>query len=95
MMGTMRGLPGPLRPLPARGAVSVIANPWTPYGLGDDPFFQDPLAPTDDPTRPISLFVGRAAEVQLLGGQAVGSLSSRAVVQGGAGVGKTSVVNRL
>jgi hypothetical protein len=75
--------------------VSVIANPWTPYGLGDDPFFQDPLAPTDDPTRPISLFVGRAAEVQLLGGQVVGSLSSRAVVQGGAGVGKTSVVNRL
>lgn len=73
----------------------AIANPWTPYGLGDDPFFQDPLAPTDDPARPISLFVGRGAEVQLLGGQVVGSLSSRAVVQGSAGVGKTSFVNRL
>ena len=73
----------------------MIANPWTPYGLGDDPFFQEPLAPTEDPARPVSLFVGRVAELQLLGGQIVGSRSSRAVVQGPAGVGKTSFVNRL
>lgn len=73
----------------------VIANPWTPYGLGDDPFFQAPLAPTEDAARPISLFVGREREMQLLGGQIVGSASSRAVVQGPAGVGKTSFVNRL
>lgn len=73
----------------------VIASPWTPYGLGDDPFFQAPLAPAEDSTRPISLFVGRGHEMQLLGGQVVGSASSRAVVQGPAGVGKTSFVNRL
>ena len=72
-----------------------IASPWTPYGLSDDPFFQAPLAPSDDAARPISLFVGREEEVQLLGGQVVGSSSSRAIIQGPAGVGKTSFVNRL
>lgn len=74
---------------------SVIANPWTPYGLSDDPFFQAPLTPGEDAPRPISLFVGREREMQLLGGQIVGSASSRAVVQGLPGVGKTSFVNRL
>lgn len=72
-----------------------IASPWTPYGLSDDPFFQASLAPSDDAARPISLFVGREEEVQLLGGQVVGSSSSRAIIQGPAGVGKTSFVNRL
>lgn len=72
-----------------------IASPWAPYGLSDDPFFQAPLAPSTDATRPISLFVGREEEVKLLGGQVVGSVSSRAIIQGPAGVGKTSFVNRL
>jgi hypothetical protein len=74
-----------------------IASPWAPYGLSDDPYFQQPLEPDSDPdaTRPISLFVGRDEEIRLLGGQVVGSSSSRAVVQGTAGVGKTSFVNRL
>lgn len=72
-----------------------IASPWTPYGLTDDPFFQAPLSPSDDAPRPISLFVGRDEEIQLLGGQIIGSSSSRAIIQGPAGVGKTSFVNRL
>lgn len=74
-----------------------IASPWAPYGLSDDPYFQQPLEPDSDPdaTRSISLFVGRDAEIRLLGGQVVGSSSSRAIVQGTAGVGKTSFVNRL
>lgn len=72
-----------------------IASPWTPYGLSDDPFFQAPLSPSDDAARPISLFVGRDEEVQLLGGQVIGSSSSRAIIQGPPGVGKTSFVNRL
>ncbi|MFL5576679.1 MAG: AAA family ATPase [Gemmatimonadaceae bacterium] len=76
-------------------ASTPIASPWTPYGLSDDPFFQAPLAPSDDAARPITLFVGREEEVQLLGGQVVGSSSSRAIIQGPAGVGKTSFVNRL
>lgn len=73
----------------------VIASPWTPYGLSDDPFFQAPLAPSDASARPISLFVGRDREIGLLGGQVVGSGSSRAIVQGAPGVGKTTFVNRL
>ena len=74
-----------------------ISSPWAPYGLSDDPYFQQPIEPDADPdaTRPISLFVGRDEEIRLLGGQVVGSSSSRAVVQGTAGVGKTSFVNRL
>jgi hypothetical protein len=63
--------------------------------LSDDPFFQAPLAPSEDADYPISLFVGRDLDLRLLGGQIVGSGSSRAIVQGAAGVGKTSFVNRL
>lgn len=74
-----------------------IASPWAPYGLSDDPYFQQPLEPDSDPdaSRSIALFVGRDEEIRLLGGQVVGSSSSRAIVQGTAGVGKTSFVNRL
>ena len=71
-----------------------IANPWGPYGLSEDPYFQQALEPFAQ-SRPMSLFVGRDPEVQLLGNQIVGSSSSRAIVQGAAGVGKTSFVNRL
>jgi AAA ATPase-like protein len=72
-----------------------IASPWTPYGLTDDPFFQAPLSPSAEAARPITLFVGRDAEIQLLGGQVVGTSSSRAIIEGAPGVGKTSFVNRL
>ena len=71
-----------------------ITNPWAPYGLSEDPYFQQALEPFGE-RRPISLFVGRDPEIQLLGNQIVGSSSSRAIVQGAAGVGKTSFVNRL
>src|SRR5690349_12987100 len=72
-----------------------ISSPWTPYGLSDDPFFQAPLSPSSEAVRPITLFVGREAEIQLLGGQVVGTSSSRGIVEGLPGVGKTSFVNRL
>ena len=71
-----------------------ITNPWAPYGLSEDPYFQQALEPFGE-RWPMSLFVGRNPEVQLLGNQIVGSSSSRAIVQGAAGVGKTSFVNRL
>jgi len=75
--------------------MSVVANPWRPYGLKADPFFQEPLTPDADAVHPIGLFVGRAEELRLLGSQVLGATSSRAIVQGPIGVGKTSFVNRL
>ena len=77
------------------GTDPIIANPWTPYGLSDDPYFQEPLAPAGDPRRPGSLFVGRQQDLRLLGGQVVGSSASRALVQGPAGIGKTTFINQL
>ena len=75
-----------------------IASPWTVYGLRADPYFQEPLIPDGEAgvgARSSGLFVGRVKEIELLGRQIVGSLSSRAIVQGRPGVGKASFVNRL
>lgn len=74
-----------------------LGSPWAPYGLRDDPFFQQPLQPTDDDDapRPITLFVGRDAELTLVANQILGSSNSRAILEGDAGVGKTSFVSRL
>lgn len=75
----------------------TIGSPWAPYGLRDDPYFQQALQPRigDKVTRPASLHVGRMTERTLLANQIVGSTSSRAIVQGEAGVGKTSFVSWL
>jgi hypothetical protein len=43
----------------------------------------------------MKLFVGRDEEVQLVGSQIVGSSSSRAIIEGHSGVGKTSFTNRV
>lgn len=75
-----------------------IASPWTVYGLRSDPYFQEPLIPdgeTGTGAHSAGLFVGRAKEIELLGRQIIGSLSSRAIIQGRPGVGKTSFANRL
>lgn len=64
-----------------------------------DPFFQEPLtAGPEDLDRTRELFVGRTKDLRLLGNQVVGAgarASTRAVVSGAPGVGKTSLVNRL
>lgn len=74
----------------------VIANPWLLYNLQSDPFFQEPLTAGPGTAYPVGeLFVGRESEVRQLGAQVLGSTSSRALVQGPAGVGKTSVVQNL
>ncbi len=75
--------------------MTVIGNSWRPFGLRADPYFQEALTPDLDADHPISLFVGREEELRLLGNQMLGATSSRAVVQGAYGVGKTSFVNRL
>lgn len=75
----------------------AIGSPWTPYGLRDDPFFQAPLQAGAEggAARSMTLFVGRDEELRILASQVVGATSSRAIVEGVAGVGKTTFVNRL
>ena len=75
----------------------TIGSPWAPYGLRDDPYFQQALQPRtgDEAARPASLHVGRLEERALLANQIVGATSSRAIIQGEAGVGKTSFVSWL
>ena len=68
---------------------------WEPFGLRGSPFFQDELRPTDEDGYPISLFVGRSDELRRITRRVVSDRSSRSVVQGDPGVGKTSFVNRL
>ena len=75
--------------------VDPVASVWHLYGLSEDPFFQTELKALSDASYPPSLFVGRERELHLLARQIAGSPSSRALVQGSAGVGKTSFVNRL
>ena len=75
--------------------MTVVGNSWRPFGLRADPYFQEALTPDPDADHPITLFVGREEELRLLGSQMLGAVSSRAVVQGPYGVGKTSFVNRL
>lgn len=73
--------------------MTVVGNSWRPFGLRADPYFQEALTPDPDAGHPITLFVGRDEELRLLGSQMLGATSSRAVVQGPYGVGKTSFVN--
>lgn len=80
--------------------MAIVASVWTMFGLAGDPYFQDPLRSEADPESPRSTdrFVGRARELALVGGQVVGTDpegSSRTVVEGAPGVGKTSFVNRV
>ena len=68
---------------------------WQPFGLRSSPFFQDELKPSATAERPISLFVGRRREVERLTRRLVSDSASRTIIEGDAGIGKTSFVNRL
>lgn len=73
-----------------------IANRWTPFGLERDPFFQNELSATDEALYPASAyFVGRASELERVATTVGSGVSSCTVVEGDAGVGKTSFVNAL
>jgi DNA-binding transcriptional ArsR family regulator len=72
-----------------------IPNLWEPFGLRGSPFFQDELRPTDEDGCPITLFVGRMEEVSRITRRIASDRSTRTIVQGDPGVGKTSFVNRL
>jgi AAA ATPase domain len=74
----------------------TIVNAWNLYGLKSSPFFQEELRAVPGAAYPVELlFVGREHELSRLGRQIGGSSSSRVMVQGQPGVGKTSFVNRL
>ena len=74
-----------------------IASIWTAYGLSDDPFFQMPLEPRTDTAakRPTTLHVGRERELQTIVSRIVSDGTSRSLVHGDAGVGKTSFISKL
>jgi len=74
----------------------VIVNAWNLYGLRSSPFFQEELRAVPGAAYPVDLlFVGREDELARVGRQIGGSTSSRVLVQGLPGLGKTSFVNRL
>jgi hypothetical protein len=73
-----------------------MANFWRPYGLRRDPFFQEELKASPEAEFPVHpLFVGRQAELARIGRGVGGSDPSRTIIEGDAGVGKTSFVNAL
>lgn len=78
-------------------SADTVAAPtlWAAYGLASDPFFQAELR--SDPTAlyPISLHVGRDAELRLILRQLGGSPSTRVLIEGEAGLGKTSLANKV
>jgi hypothetical protein len=77
-----------LRPLPTL---------WNLYGLTGSPFFQDTLEAAETSSRPLTLFVGRKAELGRLRGaiHGAGDRSSRQAVAGAPGIGKTTLVQEL
>ena len=88
--------PRRLAPAARPDGPAPIPNRWTPFGLEDDPFFQEELGPRATDAYPVGrYFVGREDEVRALVARVGGARSSRTVVEGDAGVGKTSFVNRV
>lgn len=65
---------------------------WKPYGLRSSPFFQNELR-AGDASHPVSLFVGREEEARRVQRRVMSDPVSRTIIQGSAGVGKTSFVN--
>jgi hypothetical protein len=84
-------------PLPFPTVANLtIANPWLGWGLKRDPYFQESLTPGPGAAHPSDrLFVGRKGDLEGLAGRILGSLSSRSVVEGAYGVGKTSYLSQL
>jgi hypothetical protein len=74
--------------------MASISTLWEPFGLSGNPFFQSELS-AGDPVHPVSLFVGRDAELERVRRRLSTDTSTRTIIEGAPGVGKTSFVNRL
>ncbi|MEP6832299.1 MAG: AAA family ATPase [Gemmatimonas sp.] len=74
----------------------TLPNPWNFFNLQSSPFWQDPLGDRDS-THPLSLFVGRQADLTSLisGLFSAGRGSSRRAISGNPGIGKTTLVKRF
>jgi len=70
---------------------------WNLYNLESSPYFQDVLEGAESSPRPLSLFVGREAELAVLQNtiHGAGQHGSRQAVAGNPGVGKTTLVQEL
>ncbi|MBA2669435.1 MAG: ATP-binding protein [Gemmatimonadetes bacterium] len=73
----------------------TVLNVWRVLNLRESPFYQDTLSPAAGAAYPIELFVGREEETNRIL-RSIGSLRhSRQAIQGGVGIGKTSLVQRV
>lgn len=74
-----------------------LPTPWNVYNLAQSPYFQQPLESGEQTPRPLSLFVGRAAELRRLRGTIHGAGDNATVqaIAGAPGVGKTTLVKEL
>lgn len=72
-----------------------MTNLWVQYGLESDPYFVNPLASRKDVKFPISLFVGREKETKEVLNWIASSDNSRIVIEGEAGVGKTTYIQNI
>ncbi|HEX2778688.1 MAG TPA: ATP-binding protein, partial [Gemmatimonadaceae bacterium] len=72
-------------------------TPWNVYNLAQSPFFQQPLESGDQTPRPLSLFVGRQAELKRLRGtiHSAGNNATIQAIAGAPGIGKTTLVKEL
>ncbi len=73
----------------------MATNIWNTYGIRTSPFFQEALDLSKRSLRPIDLFVGRSGETDEILRRILGSDSSRIVVAGAAGVGKTTFIQHV
>lgn len=77
--------------------VRPLPTPWNVYNLAQSPFFQQPLESGEQTPRPLSLFVGRSAEIRRLRGtiHGAGTNATAQAIAGAPGVGKTTLVKEL
>lgn len=73
-----------------------LPTPWNIFNQRATPFWQESLGGNDE-AHPLSLFVGRGAEVEELEGilYGAGHSSSRQAIAGAPGVGKTTLVKQF
>jgi hypothetical protein len=78
-------------------SASPLPTPWNLYNLVGSPYFQETLETSETSPRPLSLFVGRDAELNQLRSAiyGAGESASRQAVAGVPGVGKTTLVQEL